>query len=171
MEFKKPPSSYVHPRKKSKLSVETLKPELSANDVGKKSTAIPKSTKSIKQRSSMSREQDFIMLRLLAPIPKMGECNTFDKLIDSGLSSKDAALGLLKKGFDDFEQKISSGTYMISPNVFTISKDIVETNRRSPLAFYNSAIEFFDPYELLTKRALGLKIGTAILNLQLSKDI
>jgi len=167
MAFKNAPVGYQHPRKKGKGNTAASKP----SDGDSVETVAVKERESSAAMVSKPDQQEVattlpksVLIRLVAMPPARGQIAKYDRMIDSGMIPKDAVLGLLKNGFPQFEETILSGSYQDKAVEYDRSETAVETHRSVSLELYEAAKTRFDPFDICSKRALGLKIGTAIIN-------
>lgn len=163
MGIKKVPFDYEHPSKR-KTDSKNETPVITAPKVS------PKNKKGMgtKQMASSSRletskpQSGMVLLRLVVKPPKQGNFRLYDDMIDSGISPKQAILGLLKRGFSEFENDLQSNKVSATKLEYETEGSAIETTRSVDEAFNSSCREIFDKFDLLSNRALGGKIGEAI---------
>jgi len=85
-------------------------------------------------------------------------------MIKGGLSPKQAVLGILRRSFDQFESLVFAGKVSTLKTEIGKGGQAVETNRSVSKKFLAKAKEVYDPFGVLSKRALGMKIGEGILH-------
>ena len=83
-------------------------------------------------------------------------------MIDGGVSPRQAILGLLKRGFAEFEADLRSGKVSGSANSYQTEDEVIETTRSVDETFVASCKQVFDKFDVLSNRAVGSKIGEAI---------
>lgn len=164
MPIKKVPFDYVHPRKKQ---VETNSEKLPVPDqaarVQIKTTSIPHTLAVLADET--------VSVRLLASFPKSGVSAEFDEMIGDNISHKIATLALLKKGLSMLEADSSSISLLAEDANYPIEIDYAETIRSIKRSTYEWAKNQYDPHDILSARALGAKLGTAILGFYFSSKI
>jgi len=159
MGIKKPPP-YVHPGKAKKPTAiakpETLAPVENTEkpDKEKSNEAVrPQTTR----KSAVVSAEDTVTIRLVANPPKAGEFELYDQMIASGLSKKQAVQALMRKGFQNLDAK------QLKPAAYEADGVAIETNRTFATSDVFALKQRFDQFGILSKRALGLKIGEALL--------
>lgn len=161
MGIKQPPN-YVHPNKKKEGKLpDRRKTDLSTQQAN----ALPTRKGNGKKSTIASNEQsaETQVIRLVARPPLPGQVKLYDNMLAGGLSSKQALLGLLKRGFDEFNSDLSTGKFVEGNPVLTTDGKAVETTRSIDSEFLKRARAVFDPFGILSDRALGQKIGEAII--------
>lgn len=169
MGIKQPPA-YVHPNKRKTATSEPL--GQAPQQVTK--TERPKREKEriepVKQsRATVDSAEKTIQLRLVVYAPANGQVPLYDQMIASGFEPKAALLGLLKRGFPTFEKKLLAGLIKASANDLDASGKPVDTTRNVSTQFMETAKTLFDPFDVLSDRALGRKIAETIVS-QIEKD-
>lgn len=167
MGIKKVPFAYEHPNKRNPgtSGAETRNTASQATKERpnkKRGKAQTEPKPSPKLAATKNALPSAILLRLVVKPPKSGLFPLYDEMIASGLSPKEAILGLLKRGFSQFEIDISSNEIVASNNKYEAHGGAIETTRTVDEAFLNSCRDIFDKFGLLSDRALGGKIGEAI---------
>ena len=160
MGIKQPTGGYVHPSKRKR-----------ASDVPGTSTAAPVAQDRIpikKKREEDAPKADrsgeaSVLVRLVVYPPAPGQLLIYDQMIGAGYSSKQALLGLLKKGFSQFEADLLNGRVNAPGDQLTTSGKPVDTTRNVSAAFIEKAKAIFDPFDMLSNRALGQRIGETII--------
>lgn len=155
----KDPGAYVHPKKKKKADPPADHPKsIAASSAAKKK----ETSTSAKPNIALEKTEQF---RLVLYPPVEGQVPVYDAMIKAGFSPNRALLGLLKKGFDAFETDLLVG------NVFATSKELktdgspVDTTRNVSPQFMEKAREVFDPFGVLSGRALGRAVAEHILHM------
>jgi len=120
-----------------------------------------------KQKSSLvslsSERSDTMNVRIIAHYPVKGSIRPFDLMIDAKIDPKTAILSLLKKGIPVFEN-ICAVQAIDDINLdFEHGSEYVETTRAMSAIAFAEARQHYDPFEVLSKRALGAIMGKAIL--------
>lgn len=108
-------------------------------------------------KTSQNSEQDTKTVRLVAQPPKAGEFAIYDEMIASGLTSKKAVLAMIGKGFEKLDANA------LKPVSYECEGEAIETNRIFRVEDLSALKEEFDPFGILSKRAIGKKIGEALL--------
>lgn len=150
MGIKKLPFAYVHPNK------DPANQDLLSDLVSVSSTTKPiiRKTKVMPRNETAER----VYARLVVYFPKPGVSAEYDAMLKDKISSKRATLALLKRGMDRFEeQNLESTSY-------PCETDYVETIRSIERSTYDLFKQQHDPHEIMSARALGKKMGTAILS-------
>jgi hypothetical protein len=163
MGIKQPPT-YVHPNKRKTVTPEPVRrapqqaPKKEWPQKEKEGTELGK-----QRRLSLQSADKTIRLRLVIYPPTNGQLPLYDQMIASGIEPKTALLGLLKRGFPAFEKKLTAGSIKAPTNDLDISGAPVDTTRNVSPQFIEAAKALFDPFEILSDRALGRKIAETIL--------
>ena len=149
MGIKKLPFAYVHPNKNS------ANQDLSVDPI-----SVPPRTKPIIKKTKVKphvETAERVSVRLVVHFPKPSVSAEYDAMVKDKISSKHATLALLKRGMDRLEgQKLESMSY-------SCETDYVETIRSIERSIYERFKQQHDPHEIMSARALGKKLGTAIL--------
>lgn len=162
MAIKKVPFSYVHPRKKqAEDSPEKLPVSDQTESMQQKTISI------LPALATLSGET--VSVRLLASFPKPGVSAEFDEMIGDNISHKVATLALLKRGLSLLEGKNNAHELLAVAENYRADNDYVETIRSIQQSTYDWAKKQFDPHDILSARALGAKLGNAILSHYLSR--
>lgn len=159
MGIKRPPG-YIHPKKRNQSSrSQPLANELVATP------RAPKKKEEAKPATRSSPDHNKVLLRLAAFPPASGEVRLFDEMIASGLTDKEAILGLFRRG----TRKLSVIAEMQTPQnkglIYERRGEATETNRSISEELFQQLRSNIDPFEAMTSRALGLKIGELIIAL------
>ncbi len=166
MGIKQPTGAYVHPGKRKR-----------APDVPKGPSVIPAAKGRIpvkKKREAVARpvarcRRKSRMVRLVVYPPAPGQIPLFDRMIAAGYSSRQALLGLLKKGFSQFENDLLNDKVTAPADQLNTEGKPVDTTRNVEAEFIQKAKDIFDPFDMLSNRALGHRIGETIIR-SVSKD-
>ena len=149
MGIKKLPFAYVHPNK-----------DPANQDVLPDQVSVSPTTKPIIQKTKvMPRNEttERVSVRLVVHFPKPGVSAGYDAMLKDKISGKRATLALLKRGMDRFEeQNLESTSY-------SCETDYAETIRSIERSIYDRFKQKHDPHEIMSARALGKELGTAIL--------
>lgn len=158
MGIKQPPD-YVYPKKRNrqaagtepqtKAPVEPVRPPIKKKRETRSDTSMP---------SGQS-----VQLRLVIPSPAAGQLQLHDEMIAAGYTSKEALLGLLKKGFDRFEEDLMADKIAVPADPLKPNGKPVDTTRNVSTQFFEKAKALFDPFDVLSDRAFGQRIGDAII--------
>jgi len=164
MPIKKVPFDYVHPRKKQ-IESNSEKPSVpdQAVRVQLKTTSTPPTLTVLPDET--------VSVRLLASIPKSGVSAEFDEMVGDNISHKTATLALLKKGLSMLEADGNKNSLLVVDAKYPIENDYVETIRAIRRSTYEWVKNQYDPHDILSARALGAKLGTAILGFYFSSKI
>ncbi|WP_136661794.1 hypothetical protein [Nitratireductor sp. XY-223] len=163
----KTPPAYKHPAKRDpqrpgielKQNVQAKRPE----DPKKEKEAKGRGRQSDNERNSPTSEM--VRVRVVAFEPLPGEITIYDDMVESGISKKEALLGLLRnaKGkIDDLTASQSKATTQLS---YAHGKECVETNWSLPKEKISRLKSRLDPFNILTPRSLGARIGAALIAL------
>ena len=150
MPIKKVPFDYVHPRKKQVEGSSGKLPQPAQVE------CMQPKTKSILPTFAVLPIET-VSVRLLAPFPKQGVSAEYDAMINDKISRKLATLALLKRGMELFEKQNMERTS------YSCETDYVETIRSIERSTYDQFKRNHDPHEIMSARALGKKLGSAIL--------
>ena len=149
MGIKKLPFAYVHPNK-NPANQDLLSDPISVSPA---TISVIRKTKVTPRFETAER----VSVRLVVHFPKLGVSAEYDAMLKDKISSKRATLALLKRGLDQFEeQNLKSTSYSCETNY-------VETIRSIERSTYDLFKQKHDPHEIMSARALGKKLGTAIL--------
>ena len=158
MGIKQPPS-YVHPNKRKRQPVET-------KEQAPAPVTTPEPPKKEKREVRKPRVLDGSrsdQVRLVIYPPTAGQIAIYDEMIAAGYSSKQALLGLLKKGFSQFETDLLAKNVTTPPDQLLTDGKPVDTTRNVTPQFIEAAKGVFDPFDMLSDRALGCRIGEAVI--------
>ena len=150
MPIKKVPFDYVHPRKKQ---AEGSSGKLPRPDRVERMQ--PKTKSILPTLAALPIET--VSVRLLASFPKQGVSAEYDAMINDKIGRKLATLALLKRGMELFEEQNMERTS------YSCEIDYVETIRSIERSTYDQFKRNHDPHEIMSARALGKILGTAIL--------
>lgn len=174
MGIKKPPA-YVHPRKRAS-SEEVLSDDRPTPKKDKKEQANRKKVEDgpLDQIAIPELESNegkaTVLLRLVARVPETGQIPLFDQMIIGGLSPKDAILGIWKREFEKLVIKLRADEFHKSTEVKFSSRKPIETTRKIKPNLMQTITAEFDPFGILTDRALGQRIGEALIS-QAEKEV
>jgi len=126
-----------------------------------KNRTLPISMSSLDSLSS--ERSDTMNVRIIAHYPVKGNIRPFDLMIDAQIEPKTAILSLLKKGIPVFENICASQSIDDINIEYEQEPDYVETTRAMSATVFAEARRHFDPFDVLSKRALGGMIGKVIL--------
>lgn len=163
MGIKQPPN-YVHPNKKKKEE----KPNVDL--MHERAALKPQSVAPVKRnkvskpsKSFQTQSSEMILIRLVAKPPLPGQIKIYDDMVAGGLSSKQAILGLFKREFPKFVSDMLANKIGKENDVAVENSYAVETTRGVDIKFIEKARSVFDPFGVLSDRALGQRIGEAII--------
>lgn len=165
MGLTKPSVKYEHPRKRGAqvagtVSKTTISVPKEKSDTGFAGAAIKK--KGDEPRVSASSYKKDAQIRLVIYPPVTGQLPLYDEMISSGVAPNKALLGLLKKGFPKFEADLLAGKVTVPATELETNGKPVDTTRNVSAEFMNLAKDLFDPYDILSDRALGQRVAEAI---------
>lgn len=161
------PDTYVHPNKRRQLDVtskatagQTVKdPKVAVNkEKIEKRTDNPN-----RSEPKIEAESETVLLRLVARVPANGQIKLFDDMIDEGLSSKEIILGIWKREFGNLGALISDLDFKSTTPLEFENRKAIETTRKVTSDLLVSIQSKIDPFNILTERALGQKLGEALL--------
>jgi len=154
MGITKVPFEYIHPkRKKEAGDAGALSKEDSSKKLSNKSDA----------RAAPANADETVSVRLIAYFPCPGVSDDFDAMIEGGVSHKLATLAFLKRSTAFFEAQISTNDLIIEAPSYPCETEYVETIRMIRRSTFEWAKKQYDPHTILSARALGTRLGTAIL--------
>lgn len=104
-----------------------------------------------------------VRVRVVAYEPISGELNLYDDMIESGIDTNSALLGLLRNARSGLDELVKRSSRSISNLDYQHGKQFAETNWSLSADQATQLKALFDPFGILTPRALGAKIGTAII--------
>lgn len=177
MGFKQPPS-YEHPSKRKRglraqkrTSEDVARTDRPLEGKASKCAVSVKPTKSPRNAASGKSEAqaETVLLRLAAHPPSKGQFKLYDDMRKSGLSDKDAILALLRKGTSKLRDIAELSMSALDAMSYDADALVIETNRKIPSELLEKLKQNIDPYDALTKRALALKLGQAILVLTIKE--
>lgn len=113
--------------------------------------------------TSIAETRKCAVVRLLVYPPAKGQVAVYDEMIEAGIAPRTAILGLLKRGFGDFQAAVMQGS--IKPLQFDVPSDeaAIETTRQVSPEFVANVKSIFDPFGILSDRALGRTMGETII--------
>ena len=165
MGIKQPTGGYIHPSKRKRASDVPATP--ASAPVVQGGIPIKKKREKASAKADRSGEAS-VLVRLVVYPPAPGQLLIYDQMIGAGYSSKQALLGLLKKGFPQFETDLLNGRVTAPADPLTTSGKPVDTTRNVSAAFIEKAKAIFDPFDLKTQigqsvenfiqRRLGLEV-------------
>ena len=160
MGIKQPTGGYIHPSKRKRGSD---RPASQASaPAAEDRIPIKKKREEASPKADRSGESA-VLVRLVVYPPASGQLLIYDQMIGAGYSSKQALLGLLKKGFSQFETDLLNGKVTAPADQLIISGKPVDTTRNVSATFIEKAKSVFDPFDMLSNRALGQRIGETII--------
>lgn len=155
MQIKKPPE-FVHPNKRKRTDRKSKL--LETNETIQK-PSLRNGSASANERNLGKSE----LIRLVVYPPVKGQIEIYDRMIEAGFVPKRALLGLLKKGFQEFEVDLLARNIVSPANELQTDGKPVDTTRNVSPQFINYANALFDPFDVLSDRALGRCIAETIL--------
>ena len=163
------PSAYVHPKKRKPPTHEIASAELS-DERAKASTGKAGGANKKKKGMGVSRDNgcaayavERVQLRLIISPPVSGQLEIFDEMIKANYPKNKAVLGLLKKGFPKFETDLFAGKIKVSQDGLATEGKAVDTTKAISADFLCKVKELYDPFDVLSERALGQRVAEAIL--------
>ncbi|MDD9908656.1 MAG: hypothetical protein OXR62_03095 [Ahrensia sp.] len=160
------PRGYEHPNKrKRRISEEETEgpAHVEAQRIPEKKKGVGKWHVKPPAVTSGAETRKCVVVRLLVYPPAKGQVAVYDEMIEAGIAPRTAILGLLKRGFGDFHAAVLKRS--IKPLQFDILSDEapIETTRRVSPEFITTAKCIFDPFGILSDRALGRTMGETII--------
>ena len=169
MGIKQPPA-YVHPNKRKATPGEPVRRVTEqASKTGRPKREKERSAPVKQARATKGNAEKTIQLRLVMYPPTSGQIPLFDQMIASGFAPKAALLGLLKRGFPVFEKKLLEGSIKALADDLDTMDTPIDTTRNVSPQFLKAAKTLFDPFGVLSDRALGRKIAETIVS-QIGKE-
>lgn len=104
-----------------------------------------------------------VHLRVVAYEPRPGELKRFDEMIGGGITNKDALLGLLRNARHKIDDLAKRSSKQVDDLTYDHGSEYVETNWSLSERVVGQLKSVFDPFDILTPRALGAKIGAAVI--------
>lgn len=163
------PGAYVHPRKRHKVATEIATAEPSgetakgstdkADRANKKKKGMGVSRTNVSSADTIERVQ----LRLIISPPVSGQLKIFDKMIQAKYPTNKALLGLLKKGFPKFKADLLAGKIKVSQDELKTDGKAIDTSKAVSVELLCKVKELYDPFDVLSERALGQRVAEAIL--------
>ncbi len=149
MGIKKPDVAYEHPNKarntdKSNSSKNSIPPAILATEIG------------------AAKSPETMHVRIIAHYPIAGAYEVFDRMCSANIDPKNAMLALLKKGIPVFEERCANNEIDKIDILSQLKPEFIETTRALSKSTFETAKNHFDPFDVLSLRALGVKIGDAI---------
>ena len=149
MGIKKPDVAYEHPNKarntdKSNSSKNSNPPAIPVKEIG------------------AGKSPETMHVRIIAHYPIAGACEFFDQMCAANIDPKTVMLALLKKGIPVFEERCLKNEIDEIEIQNQLKSDFIETTRVLSRRTFETAKKHFDPFDVLSLRALGAKIGDAI---------
>ena len=155
----KKPGAYVHPKRKDQPA-QTLDPEARPAEPAPKPRPVRRSPAAQATKLSNEKTEQF---RLVVYPPVEGQIPLYDEMIKAGILSNRVLLGLLKKGFGAFEADLLAGKITAENGEFETHGKPIDTTRNVSPRFVAVARETFDPFGILSDRALGRCVAETIL--------
>lgn len=149
MGIKKPNVAYEHPNK-------TKSTDKSSTPKNSKPPAI------LAKELPAPKTSETIHVRIIAHYPTEGACEVFDQMCEANIAPKTAMLALLKKGIPEFEERCANNEIDKIDILSQLKPEFIETTRALSKSTFETAKNHFDPFDVLSLRALGVKIGDAI---------
>ena len=166
MGLTKPSSTYKHPRKGQRPEVVPVTEAKEADPEKSKITGsaggADKKKKGNDAHAVESASIKDAQIRLVLYPPSVGQLSLYDEMINSGVPANKALLGLLKKGFPKFESDLLAGKISVHKVELEKGGKPVDTTRNVSVEFFKRAKETFDPYDILSDRALGQRVAETI---------
>lgn len=103
-----------------------------------------------------------VMLSLSVPFPAQGVSASFDA-IASHHDGNTAMKTLLKRAMPAYEERIRSGRMADVPEDYPVGEEVTDTTRMMDSELVNVARQHFDPFGVLSMRALARKIACSAL--------
>lgn len=156
----KTPPTYVHPSKTKKQNTskkESTPETIESAEPAKKGKRAENPIVSVPGKAKQPSKPSTHTIRLVAHLPKSGMFPIYDKMIASDLSPKKTVLALIGRGFETLDAS------NLKPASYEFGGETVETNRTFKSEDFSLLSEKFDPFGILSKRALGIKIGEALM--------
>lgn len=161
------PDKYVHPNKRkrheaSEKAQAQIPVENSKEAVKNKNVELPVDQSDLQQPLSTITGET-VLIRLVARVPEQGQIAFYDSMIVDGLSPKEAILGIWKREFGNLDTTIADYDFKTSCQLGFEKRKAIETTRKITPDALRTIQSKIDPYNILTDRALGQKLGEALL--------
>lgn len=165
------PEKYVHPNKRKRGEVaeekheptqgvepsKAVKEKLENERVASSPTSNPQ-----KKSASETAQIETVTIRLLARAPQIGQTQIYDEMLKEGLSDREAIFGMMSKGLallDNGKGRLDEAEGL------EMTSTVIETRRTIDAELFASLKSRFDKFDILSERALGLKVGEALISL------
>lgn len=161
------PDKYVHPnkRKRHEASENTQSkiPVIKTKVAIKKKKVEDPVDRSNQRLPNSAVASETVLIRLVSRVPQRGQITLFDDMTASGLSAKEAILGIWKRKFENLDAVIADQDFKGTTQIEFEKQKAIETNRKVTPDVRLSIQSKIDPFNILTDRALGQKLGEALL--------
>lgn len=149
MGIKKPDIAYEHPNKANSDKTPTFskRSEQSENPLNVE---------------HVTKASETIHVRIIAHYPAAGASAVFDQMCAASIDPKTVMLALLRKGIPEFEERCAKNEIDKIYIQKQLKQEFIETTRALSQSTFETAKKHFDPFDVLSLRALGVKIGNAI---------
>lgn len=155
------PTTKPKPVAPEPVAPETIKTAASAPS-GQASTPAPKLTTAVIETGHATPSGRKIMLSLSVPFPAPGVSAAFDA-IASHHDGNTAMKTLLKRAMPACEERLRTGRMSGAPKDYPTADDATDTTRMMDAELVNAARQYFDPFGVLSMRALARKIACSAL--------
>lgn len=163
----KTPPEYQHPSKRKRQGSGSEPPATAQTEAPvtplRKNEGDGRGRKVSSQKETLSQSDSTLIVRVVAYVPNPGELTKYDEMIRGGVASKDALLGLLRNARHKIDDLVKRSSKQVDSLTYESSTGFVETNWSLSSDIAAQLKSLFDPFGILTPRALGAKIGAAII--------
>lgn len=160
----KPPKKYVHPRKHrygTEKTDATALPPISEKVSSDKIVGTQEDKPTDKAQYQKNDNPKTELFRLVIYPPVGGVVPVYDQMLEAGINPRQALLGLLKKGFTQFEADLLNGKIEITIDHWETDGQPIDTTRNVEPDFIVNARKVYDPYGIISDRALGRIVAEA----------
>lgn len=155
----KRPGTFEHPNKR-KRAAEKEEPRV------KPSASTQAADVEIPKREEGEKRS----FRLAAHPPIAGTIELYDRMIESGLSEKQALLALMRRGADKLNAVARMSPNKIKAMCYAHDGILIETNRLIDAGLYDRLVDLLDPFNALSTRELGTIVGEALVVMVSKED-
>lgn len=164
------PKPYVHPNKRKRQDAEACTQTPTSDDSEEKAIKrneedCPKARPIGNLKAAVTQvvsKEEKVTIRLQVRLPQKGQLPLYDEMIASKLSHKQVVLGMLTKGLRSIA---NDATLLNQIKTYEPQLEFIETRRTIKAQLVTDMKGKFDQYDILSERALGQKIGEALLTL------
>ncbi len=155
------PTAKPNPVAPAPVAPETIK-TVASTPSAQASMLTPKPATAVAAKGHATQSGRKIMLSLSVPFPAPGVSETFDA-IASHHDGNTAMKTLIKRAMPAYEERLRTGRMSGVPEDYPAGDDATDTTRMMDAELINAARQHFDPFGVLSMRALARKIACSAL--------